>query len=432
MKSMQDSMSECTTAGWVAAKKVYEEGENSKKSSGKRTIQGFALKKDEPIGDIFLAYKAKHDPHKLVEAALAGTDSTTAGYKGKFGTGTIAGKCSARKQIVQKVGKFQIMMQYAAHEFEAALTAYGKGDYEAAVHYWDEWWAFYAGSLGGMDYAPYMLAKKRAENFGTDTKLTTVDTDKSAVNCMLLQATKQGAELLKNSSNTDKLADITKCMRAQLKVPLIQGCLRYGYRTACGVGYSGQFDEGCDKFENGTTIPGRTSSYPHTDKKAEMAAFCSGAAAFLNEVSSEDADKLQVEYTMDTDTKIPSWPNVKAVFSQKNLNKMGIKCADVGSLEDGGYPNAAMPVCTDVPADFTNANADSNKCSAAESDPCTCVDKTKVLTTTACDATCKADHACTKTAPAASCETAPTAASGSFLHPMLPIAAACAAAAVLV
>ena len=92
-----------------------------------------------------------------------------------------------------------------------------------------------------------------------------------------------------------------------------------------------------------------------------MAAFCSGAAAFLNEVSSEDADKLQVEYTMDTDTKIPSWPNVKAVFSQKNLNKMGIKCADVGSLQDGGYPNAAMPVCTDVPADFTNANADSNK-----------------------------------------------------------------------
>ena len=56
-------------------------------------------------------------------------------------------QCSARKQIVQKVGKFQIMMQYAAHEFEAALTAYAKGDYEAAVHYWDEWWAFYAGSL---------------------------------------------------------------------------------------------------------------------------------------------------------------------------------------------------------------------------------------------------------------------------------------------
>ena len=55
-------------------------------------------------------------------------------------------QCSARKEIVKKVGKFQIMMQYAAHEFEAALGAYGKCDYEKAIHYWDEWWAFYAGS----------------------------------------------------------------------------------------------------------------------------------------------------------------------------------------------------------------------------------------------------------------------------------------------
>ena len=47
---------------------------------------------------------------------------------------------------MQKTGKFQIMMQYAAHEFEMALGAYNKCEYESAVHYWDEWWAFYAGS----------------------------------------------------------------------------------------------------------------------------------------------------------------------------------------------------------------------------------------------------------------------------------------------
>jgi len=326
-------------------------------------------------------------------------------------------------------------MQYAAHEFEAALGAYEKCEYEKAIHYWDEWWAFYAGSQDGMNDAPYMLAKKRADQFGVDTKLTTVDSDKSAVNCILLQATKQGAELLKKPGNTDKLADITKCMRAQLKVPIIQGCLRYGYRTACGEGYSGQFDGGCDKFGNGTAIPGRTgtNSYPDTKKKAELAAFCSGAAAFVNEISPEDAEKLRKEYTMDTDTKIPSWQIIKSVFSQKNLNKMGIKCADVGKLQDGGYPNAAMPSCTDEPADFTNVNADSNKCSAVESDPCTCVKKTETLTT-ACDSKCKADHACTKTAPdVAGCtEGSSTSASSPFLAPVLPFAAACAAAAVVV
>jgi hypothetical protein len=92
-----------------------------------------------------------------------------------------------------------------------------------------------------------------------------------------------------------------------------------------------------------------------------MAAFCSGAAAFVNEVSAADAEKLRVEYTMETDTRIPNWPTVRAVFSQKNLNKMGIKCTDIGKLQDGGYPNAAMPDCVDVAADFTNANADSNQ-----------------------------------------------------------------------
>ena len=93
----------------------------------------------------------------------------------------------------------------------------------------------------------------------------------------------------------------------------------------------------------------------------QMAAFCSGAAAFVNEVSAVDAEKLRVEYTMETDTKIPDWPTVRAVFSQKNLNNMGIKCTDIGKLQDGGYPNAAMPDCVDVAADFTNTNADSNQ-----------------------------------------------------------------------
>ena len=86
MKSMQKNMAQCTKDGWAAARKVYEEGEASKKSDGKRTIKGFSMKAGEPIGDIYIAYKAKHDPHKLVEAALAGTDSNTAGYEGKFGT----------------------------------------------------------------------------------------------------------------------------------------------------------------------------------------------------------------------------------------------------------------------------------------------------------------------------------------------------------
>ena len=84
----------------------------------------------------------------------------------------------------------------------------------------------------------------------------------------------------------------------------------------------------------------------------------------------------------------------------------------------------------------------STRCSAVEVDECTCVAKTGTLTK-ACDTKCKADHACTKTAPciagtlsssgkcSGECAPAPANAfsSGSFLAPMLPFAAAFAVAA---
>ena len=242
MMMIEEKFSSCTPgAAMTEATSIYTTGRNSKKSSGFRNIKGFELKAKEPLGDLFIAYKTagKHDPHALVEAALAGADITAAGpAKALWGNhtaasgatgGAIAGSCDARKQIVQKTAKFQIMMQYAAHEFEAALAAYTNCQYDKAVHYWDEWWAFYAGSKAGayggpeaFSYAPYMLPKRRADNFGTNTKKSTLVDDESAVNCILLTATKQGLELLKTRGNDARLTDISQCMRAQLKVGLIQ------------------------------------------------------------------------------------------------------------------------------------------------------------------------------------------------------------------
>ena len=229
--------SDCTAgAAMTKATNIYTNGLNSKKSSGNRKLKSFELKAKEPFGDLFLAYKTagKHDPHAMFEAALAGADVTTGPAKAKWGTtatgataGAVAGSCAARGQIVKKVGKFQIMMQYAAHEFEAALAAYANCQYEQAVHYWDEWWAFYAGSLSTDPnnkgrYAPYHVGPSIGSKFGTNTKTTAILGDESEQNCMLLKATKQGLELLKFPGNETKLDDIAKCMRAQLKVGLIQ------------------------------------------------------------------------------------------------------------------------------------------------------------------------------------------------------------------
>jgi len=75
-----------TAEGYTAAKKIYTEGANSKKSDGTlRNIKGWTIKNGEPLGKLYKAYG--WDPHGLLQAALAGTDDPV---YGNFSTGDIA------------------------------------------------------------------------------------------------------------------------------------------------------------------------------------------------------------------------------------------------------------------------------------------------------------------------------------------------------
>jgi hypothetical protein len=349
---MENEMAKETAAGYTAAKNIYENGMNSASSDGKRAISDFGLQTGEPFGALYDKYNKDKTylPHDLVTAVLKGSDDTT---YGRFSTGSIASKNAFRKQVVQKTIKFQIVMLYALHEMEAALVNYKDATKttDDAIHALDEWWAFYAGSLEtgtASGFSTYILAEKRAGFFGKDTAIVG-NGGKSEVNKILLAATNEFKGLLSAKGNEAKLVQILKCVRAQLKVPLIQGCIQYAYKT-----------------DSKTAFPGDSSS---AVSKGELWAFCSGVLPFLHEVNPSDAETLRKEADIvPRDDINPDFTKIKGVFSAENLNKMGISCADVGGFVDKSEKTSLTTKgsdfarCTDTSAGPANANADTNMC----------------------------------------------------------------------
>ena len=154
------------------ARKIYVEGANSQKSSGKRTLQGFSTgvtgtnKADYPLYVQFTRYyNSSNYADDFVLTAL--------GKEGVF-----AGKDTVVAwEAVQKGTAYGNSWMYVLLELEDAVddckagTLYSNTYADGNVMAWDEGWAFYAGSLEGPDgmgsgVQPYSLAEKRCEDFG--------------------------------------------------------------------------------------------------------------------------------------------------------------------------------------------------------------------------------------------------------------------------
>jgi hypothetical protein len=117
--------------------------------------------------------------------------------------------------------------------------------------------------------AAYVNAESRSEFFQTRSAASTSGNGpKSMVNDFLLKAAQNGRDLIKTAGNGEKLNDIAKCIHAQMKVPLIQGCrgLLYAYDADVTTAFSAVDD---------------TDKLPGVENKAEMWAFCSGALPYL-------------------------------------------------------------------------------------------------------------------------------------------------------
>jgi len=309
---------------YAAARQVYTAGANSAKDGGQRTLQGFSTAyavagpaRAEPLAAASHAFWGDWDyANRHVLAALAGNDSAT---YGDYGSGVLAADAAARTQVIKKVIKFSLIPQYVQHELEEALASYTLGQYEDAAMHWDEGWAFYAGSLeggNGTGYSAYILAEKRARNFNTTVGA------QSSVNVRFLAAMAAGQGQVAVAGNAAALLQTVKCIRGLMAVPPIQGCLRYAYKVAA-VSLAAELPK----------------------EAAEAWAFCAAALPGLAAVDPAVAAAVRAE-TFLSGSRRAGWPVVRAAFGAATLNAMGVRCADVGTL-NAEYPASAHPVCED-------------------------------------------------------------------------------------
>ena len=307
---------------YAAVEKVYTAGAGTHGKNLQSFSTKFAAKatmQAEPVATELNAFWGQYDyADKMILAAIQGTD---AGRLGNYKSAELAKTDDARKQIIKKGAAFSSVWLYALHEMEAALVKYAAGNYDVAKgapHALDEAWAFWAGSaeiVGGA--GPYGVAEKWSKYFGT-YGYSMGNGGGSRVNLEVLYHLTAMQRYLQTPGNSESLQDAAKCVRAQFKVPIIQGCLKYGFQASSAE---------------------MTKDDDLSKTKAEAWAFCVGALAFLNDVDSVAAQNAEAEVTLNTNAR-PNWDVVKKAFSTSNLNKMGISCLDVGVIGGGGIESA--------------------------------------------------------------------------------------------
>jgi hypothetical protein len=114
--------------------------------------------------------------------------------------------------------------------------------------------------------------------------------------------------------------------------------------------------------------PSPTGYHSEKTRKGELWSFCSGALPFLHEADASAAVTLfEAVKVSSLNTQMPAWSTFKSVFTAANLNKMGVKCADVGGFVDKSPEKTSattqgsdFPRCND--GTLSNSNADSGQC----------------------------------------------------------------------
>merc|ERR1719359_199133 len=342
---------------------VWTNGRYSKKSSGLRTIRGFASGaetkssgnaatdvdyKDNGFISVMNAYWNKKGLNKftwgeqIVEAAFEGTvigdiDFSKVGW-------------DFRKETIGKGIVYLNVFPYVIWEMQDAINDCKAGKLSAnadSVHAWDEAVAFYTGSLEGTAQGgdvgltggygegelQFTLAEKRCKNFGT----CTADFDMnphdgySEVNKKIFALFSVGRdEILSavDSTRSDKCEPITETMNeisGLMLVPFIQGVQRYLYKTAQGTASA--------------------------KEAGELFAFASAALPFIDAVDPTAAEKLynrawKQDFTTDSDFKTIKYA-VEGTYSQLGVGagQGKVTCSAVGELSDSG--NVLSEACVD-------------------------------------------------------------------------------------
>jgi hypothetical protein len=199
-----------------------------------------------------------------------------------------------------------------------------------AVHSLDAAVALYAGSLEGTDgtensgVMPYALANRRAADFRTGGPQGERSSGTAHVNYEVIKEFKHAqTRLLADECN---LARQNKWRIVNLmKVPLVQGVLRYAYMR---------------DFNNPSDAPTREK------EQAEGATFAAALLPFVHKCDTADATLIYNNMRIGSDANKVVFADVKAAL-ERNYGCMGISCPLVGGFHNGqDYERGATP-CTE-------------------------------------------------------------------------------------
>lgn len=345
MGDVEDVASNDGAVSWdICARNIYEKGQNSfKNATALRTIQGFSTAAEEKFGP--LAYSDTGQNFSVARRAATYFGSWT--YGDEFnkaaldGSGVWSGLSSdrwagpsgraanivlARQQALAKGMVHHNVLMYSLYEsFKQIWRAQNEVNLttvdleEELAHGWDEGRAFWVGSSEDSPFGPWALSEKRAPSFGTDRAPALVKGGGSSlVSFKMLGASQVGRNSLYLSDGTrHRVAAVEaaySCIESQAFVPLIQGCLLYTFKA-----------EICDpELEDCGEIYG------------EAYAFCSVVLPLLNAVDPGAATVVAVNSDPTSDAAVKLGYNATRTAIYRNLNTMGLLCADIGACIECG------------------------------------------------------------------------------------------------
>lgn len=246
-----------------------------------------------------------------------------------------------RAELATKGAVFQAVWMYMLHEMEEAIVqckagnVYRSDTSSSAPHRWDEFWAFYAGSLEDADGSGdgefmWALAEKRCPQFATcDPRGRTALANEKALELAIsgLEGTLTG-DCASVETAFNAIVDISS-------IPLVQGLLKNVHDV--------------DPAVNGGSCSSGACSYD--EAWGEGWAFAAALLPRLHECDPDVAELLRKNLDVDNGDGVPMKDGYRAVKAkiETTYSCLGITCADVGAYQsfDGIYEG--MDACTDTP-----------------------------------------------------------------------------------
>jgi len=317
---------------------------NSIKGSGAiRTLQGFATSG---------ASKMSAEKWWPIYSAYWGDDD----YADTFVMNAISGDYASlpdnmRDQLIKKGVAYQAVWMYVMHEFEDAISDCLAGDIwdneetsdaGDSPHAWDEGWAFLAGSLEGTDGSGsgqmlYQLAQKRCADFGTCVSGTSGE---AKANLKALAFSEQGRDKILDGDCVTVQYEFDEIVK-QLTVPLVQGMLKYAFKSDPANSQGSCTSGSCPK------------------EWAEGWAFAAAVLPQIHECDHTVASMIVAN--LDVMNSDPMSANGFEEFKESVesvYSCMGITCVDMGEFQNTAGVYAGMDACVDGSGTVTSSSSD--------------------------------------------------------------------------